>query len=149
MADEDRKPSGPRKTWWVVGATALAGALALNSPKVRRLLTVSDVTAGVTPEYPDLQPQVFAEPPEEILQAAVRVCEDLGWKIVAEDRIDRRILAEVSAAPGFLDDFDMWLVEVEDGTMVHVRSRARLGRGDLGMNARHIRLFQRTLDRAL
>lgn len=149
MADEKTETPRPRKAWWVMGATALAGALAMNSPKVRRLLSVSDVTTGLTPEYPDIQPQVFMTPPDKVLEAAVRVCESFGWKVVAEDRVDRRVLAEVSAAPGFVDDFNVWLSEVEDGTVVHVRSRGRQGRADLGMNARHIRRFQRALARLL
>lgn len=153
MAENENRPSRAGQSWWLMGVSALAGsvagALAMSSPKARRLFTVNDVTAGLTPEYPDLQPQVFPDPPEVILNAAVRVCEDRGWKVVAEDRVDRRLLAEVSATPGFVDDFEVWLVEVEDGTVVHIRSRSRLGRGDLGMNARHIRRFQEALEEAL
>lgn len=131
---------------WLLGLTAAAGALALNAPKVRRMMTVNDVTTGRTPEYPDIQPQVFTAPPEDVFNAAVRAVEDAGWRVVAEDLLERRVLAEVPVPPAFIDDFDVRLTETDAGTRVMVRSQSRVGRGDMGMNARHIRSFQRRLD---
>jgi uncharacterized protein (DUF1499 family) len=145
MADEDPRPPISKKGWWVIGATALAGAFAMVNPNVRRLFTISDVTTGVTPEYPELRPQVFPNQPELVFEAAVRACEFLGWRVVAEDFYDQRIHAEIPVPPGLIDDFDVWLNPTVEGTAVHVRSHARVGRGDLGLNARHIRLFQREL----
>ena len=42
---------------------------------------------------------------------------------------------------GFTDDMVVRITEGPDGTRVDVRSKSRLGRSDLGQNAKRIRTF--------
>ena len=146
---DDERDTVKQKRWWLLAATAAAGMLAVNTPKVKRMLTVNDVTTGRTPEYPELQPRVYRRSMEDVITAAVETCEGLGWRVVTEDRVDWRVYAEVPVPPAFTDDFDVRFSDTEEGVLVMVRSRARVGRGDLGFNAGHVRSFQREMDRRL
>jgi uncharacterized protein (DUF1499 family) len=50
---------------------------------------------------------------------------------------------------GFKDDLVVRIAETPDGTRVDVRSKSRVGRSDLGQNAKRIRKFFAELDAAL
>jgi uncharacterized protein (DUF1499 family) len=47
----------------------------------------------------------------------------------------------------FKDDVTVTIAREGDATVVNVRSHSRIGKGDLGANARRIRLFQADLAR--
>ena len=72
------------------------------------------------------------------------------WKVVRSDRAARRVDVEVRTALfGFVDDLTATVEPAGDGSRVIIRSRSRVGRGDLGENARHIKALQRRMDRML
>jgi uncharacterized protein (DUF1499 family) len=50
---------------------------------------------------------------------------------------------------GFKDDMVVRIRRVADGTQVDVRSKSRVGRSDLGQNAKRIRAFLTELKAAL
>jgi uncharacterized protein (DUF1499 family) len=128
----------------VVGASA--GALMLMP---RRWATINDVTTGRTSEYAEIQPQRFELSTDALLAAIEETIQGMQrWKIVGKESADRRIEAEVRTALfGFTDDVSIWLEPDGEAWRVMVRSRSRVGRGDLGENARTIRAFQQALER--
>jgi uncharacterized protein (DUF1499 family) len=90
--------------------------------------------------YPDIQPLVVAAPRERVFEAALRAARGMGWEIVASDVSAGRIEAiATTRLLRFKDDVVIRLREEAGQTRVDVRSKSRLGRGDLGTNARRIR----------
>lgn len=93
--------------------------------------------------YPDLGPIRVARPPSEVFAEAVRAMEGFGWKVHHADPEAGRIEAtDTSAVFRFVDDIVVRVRAAEPGapvTRVDVRSRSRVGKGDLGANAARIR----------
>ena len=112
--------------------------------------TINDVTTGATPEYPDLRPQSFAQPPAQVFGAVEAVARELGWEVTESDR-DHGVLHAVATTRlwRFKDDVTVTLAEKANQVEVGVRSHSRIGKGDLGANARRIRLFQSELEKKL
>jgi len=70
------------------------------------------------------------------------VAREQGWQVVATDRATGRIDAIASTFWfGFKDDVVIRLRPQEAVTRIDMRSKSRVGVGDLGANARRIRLF--------
>lgn len=66
----------------------------------------------------------------------------LSWSLVAEDRQAGRIEAYGRTFWfGFTDDVVIRVAPEEAGSRIDVRSVSRVGRGDVGTNARRIRRF--------
>lgn len=92
--------------------------------------------------YPDIAPLTLAEPPEAVFERARRVAGEMGWQIVAVDRSAGRIEAtDATRWFGFQDDVVVRIAAAGAGTRVDVRSVSRVGRSDIGTNARRIRVF--------
>ncbi len=94
--------------------------------------------------YPDIQPLVLHVPVPRAFDAAVAAAGKMGWEIVASDRDAGRI--EAIATTRLLRFKDDVVVRVRDeagGVRIDVRSKSRVGAGDLGTNARRIRAFLR------
>jgi uncharacterized protein (DUF1499 family) len=112
---------------------------------------LNDVTTGETPDYPDLQPRRYAQDPPTVFRAARATAAGMrGWRITAADPVAGTVQAEarVLLTP-FTDDVTIRVRPADGGSQVVVRSRSRVGRGDLGVNARRIRAFLRALDHEL
>ena len=107
---------------------------------------INDVTTGETPEYADLRPQRFKQSYERVFDAALATAQGLGWEVAPLDRGRGEIRAVATTRVfRFKDDVIVTLRREGDGVVVNVRSRSRIGRGDLGANARRIRQFQAEL----
>ena len=92
--------------------------------------------------YPDIQPIYLDMPPSRALDAAAAVARDLGWQVVAVDPAAGTLEAvDTTFWFRFKDDIVIRVREEGARTRVDVRSKSRLGRGDLGANARRIRMF--------
>jgi uncharacterized protein (DUF1499 family) len=75
-----------------------------------------------------------------MLQRIRQAAEGLGWEVVSvEPAIGRLEASTRSAIFRFVDDVVVRVRPEGTGSIVDVRSRSRVGRGDLGANARHIR----------
>lgn len=109
------------------------------------------VETGTTPEYPDLQPLTAALPPGRVFEAALSIARTLPrWTVVKADPAAGRIEAEARTRLWrFVDDVTIRVAAKGGRTTVSVRSASRVGRGDLGQNARNIRAFLDALRRAL
>jgi uncharacterized protein (DUF1499 family) len=92
--------------------------------------------------YPDIIPLELEVSPERALDEAVAVARELGWDVVAVDRA-RGVVEAVDTTFWFRfrDDIVVRVREKGSGSRVDVRSKSRVGRGDLGANARRIRMF--------
>jgi len=92
--------------------------------------------------YPDLGPARLAAPPDQVFARAVEIARGLGWQIVAAVPAEGRLEAtDRTRWFGFRDDVVVRVTAEGTGTRVDVRSVSRVGRSDLGTNARRIRRF--------
>jgi uncharacterized protein (DUF1499 family) len=92
--------------------------------------------------YPGLQPLQLAVPPAQAFARATAAAQALGWEIVAADERAGRIEAVATTRWfGFKDDIAVRVAAAGSGSRVDVRSRSRVGRSDLGANARRIQDF--------
>lgn len=111
---------------------------------------LNDVATGETQEYPDLKPQRFNHPPEKVLEAAVGAIRSLrAWELQSQGD-DELHAVRTTRLFRFRDDIWLRVERTEDGwTRVWIRSKSRVGKGDLGQNARNIRELQAALSARL
>ncbi len=99
--------------------------------------------------YPDLKPVVRADPPEGAFEAVLAAVRRMPrWNIIGVDTAAR--VVEAVATTGLLRFKDDVVIEVRPkgtGSAVHMRSKSRSGKGDLGANAARIRAFTEELSR--
>ncbi len=100
--------------------------------------------------YPDLHPLVIAQPVDAVFAAAQAVVADKGWALVDANQTDGRIEATAETPwMHFRDDVVIRIRPEANGTRVDVRSKSRVGRGDLGVNAARVRDFLNALQARL
>jgi len=99
--------------------------------------------------YPEIQPLFLAVPPADAYSKTLALVRARGWDVVAADDAARRIEAtDTTFWFRFKDDVALRVSAVPDGTSrVDMRSVSRLGRSDIGTNARRIREFLADLAR--
>ena len=108
--------------------------------------TINDVRTGATPEYPDLQTQRFAKPADQVFAAALATAREMALEITAQSPEKGEIQAVATTRVfRFKDDVTIAIGREGKVTTVNVRSHSRIGKGDLGANARRIRDFQARL----
>ena len=96
--------------------------------------------------YPDLTSVAFNAPSEKVFEAAKAAIASMGMQLADADLAQRRIEAnQTSLLYGFTDDMVVRIATGADGTKVDVRSKSRVGRSDLGQNAKRIRVFLQRL----
>jgi uncharacterized protein (DUF1499 family) len=96
--------------------------------------------------YPDLLPLTIKAPSEKVFDAAKAAIASMGMQLIEADPMQGRIEAnQTSLLYGFTDDMVVRIAAGADGSRVDVRSKSRVGRSDLGQNARRIRLFLQKL----
>jgi uncharacterized protein (DUF1499 family) len=112
---------------------------------------INRVETGTTPAYPDLQPLAVALPPGRVFEASLAAARTLPrWTVVKADPATGLIEAEARTwLWRFVDDVTIRIAAKGGRTTVSVLSVSRVGRGDLGQNARNIRAFLDALRRAL
>jgi uncharacterized protein (DUF1499 family) len=101
-----------------------------------------EVAAQQQKAYPDVKPLVIAAPPREAMQRALDAARDMGWEVRASDSASGRIEATATTPWfGFNDDVIVRIRPDGAGSRIDVRSVSRLGRSDVGANAKRIRQF--------
>lgn len=99
--------------------------------------------------YPDIQPLMLAMPVDSAFTLAVRAAKDMGWEMVDQDRGQGRIEATATTPwMGFKDDVVVRVSSASGIARVDVRSKSRVGRGDVGANAKRIRQYLQRLREA-
>lgn len=92
--------------------------------------------------YPDITALVLPIPRREAFDRCLVTATMMGWKIVAQVAAEGRIEAtDTTPFFGFQDDVVVRVGAAGTGSRVDVRSVSRVGRSDLGTNAKRIREF--------
>ena len=99
--------------------------------------------------YPEIQPLFLPLAPADAYQKTLALVRTRGWEVVADDAAGRRIEATATTFWfRFKDDVALRVSAMPDGTSrVDMRSVSRIGRSDIGTNARRIREFLADLAR--
>jgi uncharacterized protein (DUF1499 family) len=96
--------------------------------------------------YPDIQPLMLALPVDSAFTLAVLAAREMGWEMVDQDRRQGRIEATATTPwMGFKDDVVIRVSSASGIARVDVRSKSRVGRGDVGANAKRIRQYLQRL----
>ncbi len=111
---------------------------------------INDVRTGQTKEYPDVQPQRFAQSRENVFAAALAVAQSFNWEIRL-NAPEEGLIEAVDTTPlmKFKDDVTITVGTEGASSVVNLRSKSRVGKGDLGANAKRIRKFQTELAKRL
>ena len=96
--------------------------------------------------YPDLAPLMTTTPKDKVFEAARQTIQDMDLQLTGADLAEGRLEAsDTSFWYGFTDDLVVRIAETPQGTRVDVRSKSRVGRSDLGQNAKRVRAFLQRL----
>jgi uncharacterized protein (DUF1499 family) len=92
--------------------------------------------------YPDIVPLLLPDPPERAFSRIEAAARGLGWHVVAAAPAQGRLEAtDITPLFRFKDDIVVRVVPALNGSLVDIRSVSRIGRSDLGANAKRIRAF--------
>jgi len=97
--------------------------------------------------YPHVQPALIDMEPAQAYQLALRLAKAHGWRIVdatppnVRDGIAHIDATDRSLVFGFVDDIAIRITPLVNQTRIDLRSSSRVGRHDLGANARRIEAF--------
>lgn len=134
-----------------VAAAALIGAVAMNqaplfnppgwSERLHVYFTANVAELADQPRFPELQAFDDSRDAAALYAHTLHALEKLGWEVVTHDDAQYRIKAVVTTGLWkFKDDVSIWVVAQPNGkSRLYARSQSRVGRGDLGANARHLR----------
>lgn len=101
-----------------------------------------DIARQQLDAYPDVQPIVVTEPTHVAFTRALQAAQDMGWKIVDSSPQSMRIEATATTLWfGFHDDVVVRITPVPTGSRIDARSVSRVGKSDLGTNARRIEAY--------
>lgn len=102
----------------------------------------TEVANAQAEAYPDLQTRQMDVPPAEAFDRALATARNMDWEIVAADPASGRIEATATTLWfGFKDDVVIRVEADGDGSRVDVRSVSRVGKSDVGTNAKRIRAY--------
>ena len=100
------------------------------------------VAAAQRTAYPDVRPLLLSIPPDGAFGLIEATAKDQGWEIAAAVPAEGRLEAtDTTRWFRFKDDIVVRVAPALNGSRVDVRSVSRIGRSDLGANARRIRAF--------
>ena len=92
--------------------------------------------------YADLGPLLLPVTPDRAFARAEAAARRMGWLIVAAAPAEGRLEAsDTTRWFGFTDDIVVRVTATPQGSRIDVRSASRVGRSDLGVNAKRIRAF--------
>jgi uncharacterized protein (DUF1499 family) len=92
--------------------------------------------------YPDVGPLHLDVPPAQAFDRAAAAAKEMKWDIVATDPAQGRIEATATTFWfGFKDDIVVRITAEGGGSRVDVRSLSRIGKSDVGANARRVRAY--------
>jgi uncharacterized protein (DUF1499 family) len=120
----------------------------------KRLATYLTKNVAETSEdaaFPELRLRRYPVSADRLYEVTQRAVAALGWRLSATSD-QRKTLGAVVTSPlwRFKDDVTARAVpEGPQASALHIRSRSRIGKGDLGANLRHVLDLQAAVDRAL
>jgi len=99
--------------------------------------------------YPDIVPLELPVPPAAAFARALDAAKAMGWEVAAADPATGRLEATATTPWfGFRDDVVVRVAPTPTGSRIDVRSVSRVGKSDLGANAKRIRSFLARLGHA-
>ena len=105
-----------------------------------------EIAAQQRQAYPDVTPAMLSLPAPEAFLKALQAARDMGWEIVDSHQGEGRIEAtDTTFWFGFKDDIVIRVTPTDKGSRVDIRSVSRVGRSDLGTNAKRIRRYLKLL----
>lgn len=120
----------------------LVALLELRGDDANPLVRTARMDAMQIEAYPWVQPLVLDAPPDEVLEAAAFLGEEMGLEIVSRSALRGTIEAVATTFWfGFKDDVVIRVTAEAGGTTVDMRSVSRVGESDLGTNADRIGAF--------
>ena len=109
-----------------------------------------EVAAQQKTAYPDMVPLMTVASADKVFEAANKAIAKMGLTLAEANPQEGRIEANQSSLLfGFTDDLVVRIVADGAGSRVDVRSKSRVGRSDVGQNAKRIRKFLQELQIAL
>ena len=120
---------------------ALAGARA-TSPNGMKY-GGETIAAQQQKAFPDIKSLVVKDSPDKAMQSALDAARASGWEVISSDAPSGRIEAtDTTAWFGFKDDIVVRVrPEAGGGSRIDVRSVSRVGKSDLGTNAKRVREY--------
>ena len=92
--------------------------------------------------YPDIKPIRTPLDSKAAFARALKIAEAAGWEIYAKDENSGVIEGVASTLFfGFKDDIIIRVAASDNGSTVDIRSVSRVGKGDMGANAKRVRMF--------
>jgi uncharacterized protein (DUF1499 family) len=92
--------------------------------------------------YPDILPLVLDQTPAQAFEHSLAAAKNLGWKIVSENKEKGLIEAtDTTFWFGFADDIVIRISPQDKGCRIDLRSLSRVGKSDVGTNAKRVRKF--------
>lgn len=99
-----------------------------------------EIAAQQKAAYPDIVPLVLDVPPPQAFERALAAAREMEWEIVDATAAEGTMEATATTFWfGFKDDVVIRITPADGGSRIDVRSVSRVGRSDLGTNARRIR----------
>ena len=99
-----------------------------------------EIAAKQRAAYPDIVPLELSNPPHQAFEQALSAARSLGWRIIDAKEPQGRIEAsDTTFWFGFTDDIVVRIAAAGRGSRIDVRSVSRVGKSDIGTNARRIR----------
>lgn len=146
-----KKENAVRRRAWQTAVVLLLLAFVIRE---RRWFVMNDITTGSTRAYPELQSHAYALDLAHTRVAAEAICRTIPrWHVVSAPAAPELHVEVHTALLDFIDDltvrFEPLTVPVSSPTRVIIRSHSRVGKGDLGENARHIHALQAAMDARL
>lgn len=140
-----------------IALALIVGGLLLNQPpwseppgsgaRLRVYLNTNRAATSDATAFAELRPRRYQIAPDLVLVRIEKAVRALGWEIRSFDPAARKVEATVTTPLlRFKDDVVIELQSGSDGVVVQIVSQSRIGKGDLGANARHIVDLYRTLD---
>jgi uncharacterized protein (DUF1499 family) len=92
--------------------------------------------------YPDIQPVILDISPDTAFNRVMTAVETMGWEVVNTSKTFGRIEAtDTTFWFKFKDDIVIRLRPEDAGIRIDARSVSRVGKGDVGINAKRLRRF--------
>lgn len=129
----------------LIGAVVMNRAPLFNAPgwseRLHVYFTTHVAEIANQPRFPELQALDDARDAATLYTDTLHAVEKLGWEITTHDDGQHRLEAVVTTGLWrFKDDVSIWIVaQPNSKSRLYARSQSRVGRGDLGANARHLR----------
>jgi hypothetical protein len=100
--------------------------------------------------YPDLKPGLIPQVGDQAFQTALQAANKMGWDIVEANSSEGRIEAtDTTFWFGFKDDIVIRITPQGVSSRIDLRSVSRVGISDVGTNAKRIREYFKTLEKAI